>query len=230
LVTTAFAVVARRRARDRRRCAREADVEPVPGATIPKDYRAAGVIFFVRGLDGDVAHVLLGLEERKVSLKEHHAGKGTGWRRLLLFPQGKREPTDRNFVDTAMREFVEETADAAGLSQLLEPAASGEKEPPPSAWFQQAKMAVTFCEVGVAGSTPPLLATAEDEGQAEAPPLTLRPVWVHAGELRRVLAAASGRTEVHTDFWWFSLFPMTRRFLRTVGVTRWLGRAAGPAT
>ena len=34
---------------------------------------------------------------------------------MLVFPQGKREPCDSNFVATAKREFVEETSDRTPL-------------------------------------------------------------------------------------------------------------------
>lgn len=202
--------------RPRRRRARCAAAALPLQADVPGDYRAAGVIFFTRDVAGDVAHVLLGVEERKVSLRELGVGSGTAKKHVLLFPQGKRELSDRGFVDTARREFVEETADLAGLADHLETAAAGDAPPPPAVWFVQAKMAVLFCEVP--GSSIDIAPTTTST-------LPLRPVWVAAGELRRALASASNATEVKTELGWFALFPMTRRFLQTSGASQWLGTA-----
>jgi len=209
-------------------------------AGIPQEYKAAGVLFFTRekssissqvsrllpGADGaasQVSRVLLGVEERKVSLRELGSGSGTAKRRVLLFPQGKVEKCDRaSFVETARREFIEETGDPGGVlaEHLKEWDSRSDKQLPPS-WFAFAKMAVVFCEV-------PEQHAVESAADAFDSSLPMRAVWVDADDLRRALASPSNAAEVKTDAGLFPLFPMTRRFLQSGDSKRWLGMAPRP--
>merc|ERR1712046_304987 len=111
---------------------------------IPEDYRAAGVLFFTRRVEcGKIAQVLLGVENRKVKLKDIGEDlAGSAPRHVLLFPQGKREAWDKDFVSTARREFEEETGDPTGLATRLEAPVLEHR-----IWYEPAKMAVVLCEV-----------------------------------------------------------------------------------
>ncbi|CAK9097332.1 unnamed protein product [Durusdinium trenchii] len=111
----------------------------VRGAAIPEDFRAAGVIFYTMNAQ-ELGKLLLAVEERRVPLRELGLGSGSAQKRVLLFPQGKREPEDEDYVATARREFVEETADFGDLARHL-------KGPLEAIWYIAAKMAVVFCEV-----------------------------------------------------------------------------------
>lgn len=192
---------------------------PLPRHIVPEDYRAAGVVFFTRAVEsGAVSQVLLGVEERKVSRKDLGLGAGSVRLPVLVFPQGKRERCDQGFVDTARREFLEETGeDAAGLCERLAALAA---EGPPVIWYAPAKMAVVFCEVpsdsaAVSGQCLP------PQELALQSALPLRPVWVEAHELRRSLAAENA-DEVSTSIGRFALFPLAKRFLQTRTVAQWL--------
>lgn len=222
-----LALFAALRTRLRRQRSRRATAPPPPQSEVPASYRAAGVLFYTRSSAGDVSHVLLGVEERKVPLRDLGQGSGSAKRKVLLFPQGKREPYDRGFVDTARREYVEETADPFGVAERLEAAVSSTTPLLPSTWYADAKMAVVFCEVPA--SCVLAAGDAETVKRAQTPTeeLPLRPVWVEAGDVRRALAATSTASrDVKTELGWFPLFPVTRRFLQTAGVLRWLGVAA----
>lgn len=220
VLATVLAALTAIRARLRRRRARSALLTRPPESPVPPDYRAAGVIFYTRDSTGDISHVLLGVEERKVPLRELGQGSGSAKRRVLLFPQGKREPSDRGFIDTARREYVEETDDPARLAWHLEDAISGKTPPLPSTWWADAKMAVVFCEV-------PESSTVVGGTQPVQEKLPLLPVWVSAADLRRALASTSASSmDVKTKLGWFPLFPVTRRFLQTAGILKWLGMAA----
>jgi len=215
VTVTAITVVVRPR---RRRTRLRASV--LPGSEVPEEFRASGVLFFTRDVAGSVAQVLLAVEERKVSLRELGHGSGSARRQVLVFPQGKREPEDGNAVATALREYVEETADPGGLAVHLQAAASGAASLSTS-WFPSAKMAVVFCEV------PPEAYTASTNTQANTVPL--RPVWVSCEKLcdaMEVSALGGGKAvELETKLGTFPLFPMARRFLQTPDAKRWLGTA-----
>lgn len=188
------------------------------------------MLFFTRGADGDVAHVLLAVEERKVPLKDLGRGTGSGKLPLLVFPQGKVEPEDKSFVDTARREFVEETADAGALAACLAEAeaamaSEGGACTLPVAWFMMAKMAVIFCEVErvhAAEAGDDVLPSLEPAVVAQELPFPLRPVWVEAAVLRNALASSLPGVEVLTSLGSYPIFPMARRFLWTAPAQRWL--------
>jgi len=187
----------------------------LPESEIPADFRASGVLFFTRDATGSVAQVLLAIEERKVSLKELGQGSGSARRQVVVFPQGKREPADGNAVATALREYVEETADAGSLAVQLQAAATGSASVPMS-WFPSAKMAVAFCEV------PPEASSVCSTVNSQADTLPLRPVWVSCENLRHALEGGKA-IELETKLGAFPLFPMARRFLHTPDAKRWLG-------
>lgn len=210
---------------------------PVPHDDVPADYKAAGVIFYTLDAMGMVSSVLLGVEERKVQLKDlGDSAGGSAKLRVLLFPQGKRENEDTGYVDTARREFEEETADPTGLMSWL----TGDEECRCAvAWNPSAKMAVIFREVPFASCIPfPRDADhgggsegsvgVPPSGYRETPELPMKPLWVDALELRRTLLAESPSAEVRTELGSFPLFPMTRRFFRTAAAMRWLGLEPKP--
>jgi len=201
-----------------RRLQRFARRRQPPSGAVSKDYRAAGVLFYICDASGEVSHILLGVERRKVPLRDMNAGSGTAQRQVLLFPQGKVERVDKNCFDTAMREWIEETEDPAGLASLLQRSADGVGQPLPVDYYENAKMAITFCQVGEDGSTPPVVTSAKKT-------LQLRPVWVAVAELRHALASPSGSAELSTELGRFPLFPMTRRYLQISGVMKWMSMA-----
>ncbi|CAK9024928.1 Uncharacterized protein SCF082_LOCUS16844 [Durusdinium trenchii] len=132
-------------------------------------YKAAAVVFFSRHDDGRVAQVLVALEERKVAasflgLEE----KGKVNQLLVVFPMGRKEKKDKNdAVETAKREYIEETLDFGALARFLDFAdfdgggdvlanriAPGQKVPMTwsgadnmALYFPPARMTVLFCEV-----------------------------------------------------------------------------------
>jgi len=85
-------------------------------------YSASSVVFFTRDAEGKVAKVLMAVEERKVQasyigLKQ----QGKVVKKMVLFPMGRRERKDKgDTVETAKREYVEETGDFGGLSKYLD--------------------------------------------------------------------------------------------------------------
>lgn len=185
---------------------------PVPSDRVPADYKAAGVIFYTLDALGEVSRVLLGIEERKVK----EPGSVSKMSPVLLFPQGKREEVDKaSFIDTARREFIEETGDPTALAPYL----TGDPQEGGSgvAWYQSAKMAVVFREVPFTACTrfPPV-----EEESAQGVPM--RPVWVDAMELRKVLRSRSASAEVQTDAGKIPLFKVTRGFFCTAAARRWL--------
>lgn len=124
-------------------------------------YKAAGVIFFTQE-NGRVRDVLLALEERKVSAKllgvEPKAGtESTGKvsADVVVFPQGRREKKDEGDpVETAMREYHEETGNFGALTEHLlrfygDEALAAQAGPGRSflMYFGLARMVVVFCEV-----------------------------------------------------------------------------------
>ncbi|CAK9097324.1 unnamed protein product [Durusdinium trenchii] len=203
----------------------------VRGAAIPEDFRAAGVIFYTMNAQ-ELGKLLLAVEERRVPLRELGLGSGSAQKRVLLFPQGKREPEDEDYVATARREFVEETADFGDLARHL-------KGPLEAIWYIAAKMAVVFCEV------PASVVEESEEAAAPAKPaprprrqqarqqekdaqkkkaLPLQPVWVDASDLRIALGSSAG--EVETQIGRYHLFPVSRKFFQIGEVSRWLGLVA----
>merc|ERR1712183_568473 len=87
-----------------KRQTKEAESDDSHSIAIPADYKAAGVIFYTRVASSEggwVAKILLGVEKRKVQLSDLGEGPGTDRREVLLFPQGKREKEDVDFVATA---------------------------------------------------------------------------------------------------------------------------------
>lgn len=144
----------------------------VPEDGPPEDaYRAAAVVFFTRGKLGKLEKVLVAVEERKVSasflgLEQ----KGKVMERLVVFPMGRKEKKDKNdAVETAKREYIEETLDYGKLARYLDFAdfdglEEGDSrcaipkpgDPIPATWtgaknmalrFAPACMTVLFCEV-----------------------------------------------------------------------------------
>jgi len=132
-------------------------------------YKAAGVVFFTSEA-GSVKDVLLALEGRKMSVKMLGAGGGVDKQEkgpeasnkittdVLVFPQGRREKKDEGDpVETAMREYHEETGNFGALTEHLlrfyeDPEdGSDEQRPAPAAsfamYFRTARMVVVFCEV-----------------------------------------------------------------------------------
>ncbi|CAE8589017.1 unnamed protein product [Polarella glacialis] len=111
---------------------------PAPGAVVkgppevvaeedvnemPEDaYRAAAVVFFTRDASGSVATVLVAVEERKISAAQFGLDqKGKVTLPVVVFPQGRKEKKDKNdAVETAKREYIEETLDYGGLSKFLD--------------------------------------------------------------------------------------------------------------
>lgn len=140
-----------------------------PKQNAEEAYRAAAVVFFTRHEDGSVDKVLVALEERKVSagflgLEE----KGKVNKLLVVFPMGRKEKKDKNdAVETAKREYIEETLDFGALARFLDFAdfegggdvtanriAPGAKVPMTwsgadnmALYFPPAAMTVLFCEV-----------------------------------------------------------------------------------
>jgi len=132
-------------------------------------FKASAVAFFTRDKAGKVSKVLMALEERKVSGSWIGSEKtGKFLQKMVMFPMGRREKKDKSdTVETAKREYIEETGDFGGLSQYLDFAVfDGEdlgvdmdaekavKEGAPwsgkgnaAVFFAPASMIVLFCEV-----------------------------------------------------------------------------------
>eukprot|EP00929_Paragymnodinium_shiwhaense_P003548 TRINITY_DN104111_c0_g1_i1.p1 TRINITY_DN104111_c0_g1~~TRINITY_DN104111_c0_g1_i1.p1 ORF type:complete len:376 (+),score=63.92 TRINITY_DN104111_c0_g1_i1:63-1190(+) len=234
-IAAAFGVASRlRRSRRHAEQAADAGEQGAAGEPIPEDYKAAGVIFFTRDPDNkEVSSLLLGIEERKVPLRDLGEGSGSAKRSVLLFPQGKRETYDKGYLDTARREFVEETDDPTGLASYLEKLLKAGKEwwresspvlPRPT-WFQAAKLAVVYCEV----EAPEMDKLTEAmEKRSKHCKFPLRPVWVNATQLRKALNSPNPGFEVVTKVGPFPVFPLHRRFFRMPEVRRWLEMARVP--
>merc|ERR1712014_497965 len=114
---------------------------------------------------GKIERVLTAVEERKVQAS--YIGlpqKGKVVQRMVLFPMGRRGREDKNdTVETAKREYIEETGDYGGLSKYLDFADFDGGKPMDEdakrilgAWtgrenmavyFSPASMIVLFCEV-----------------------------------------------------------------------------------
>lgn len=137
--------------------------DPESGAA---GYKAAGVIFYTQE-DGQVRNVLLAMEERKVSAKQlgievesGMEGKDKINTDVVVFPQGRRERKDEGDpVETAMREYHEETGNFGALTQHLlrfyEDDADDEQGITSQGksfifYFNNARMVVVFCEVPIA--------------------------------------------------------------------------------
>lgn len=206
-----------------RRCARRATGDEGTSA-IPEEYKAAGVIFFTRDTQTtDVQYILMGVEERKVQLRDLGRGSGTGLRNVLLFPQGKRETYDKGFLDTARREFLEETDDPSGLASYLDEVERTQEWSKKPSWYPPAKLAVVYSEV-------PRQEVAklsyEIASRGKFSKFPLRPVWVEAAELRRALASPNTGAEVLTSLGRFPIFPVHRRFFKSADARRWLEMAS----
>ncbi|CAE7217249.1 unnamed protein product [Symbiodinium pilosum] len=157
-------------------------------------YRAAAVVFFTRNDDASVARVLVAVEERKV--KASFLGledKGKVAERLVVFPMGRKEKKDKNDpVETAKREYIEETLDFGSLARYLDFAdfdgggdvaatrlAPGSKVPMTwtgadnmALYFAPAGLTVLFCEVPAqeaddSGHEPPAKKQRKEEMAAE---------------------------------------------------------------
>jgi len=130
-------------------------------------YKAAAVLFYTRAAGGRVEKVLLAWEERKVHARSMGLeGSGSVIQKVIVFPQGRKEKKDKNDpVETAKREYIEETTDFANLARYLDFADfGGEGDEDPSAetrdkdetwtgsrnlavYFAPARMVCLFCEV-----------------------------------------------------------------------------------
>lgn len=211
---------------------------PPSTAMVPEDYRAAGVIFYTNDELSGVGCVLLGIEERKVPLRELGLGSGSARKKVLLFPQGKREAEDANFIDTASREFREETGDATDFADHMQAGCIT------ASWYPAAKMAVVFCEVPASAAPMPQAAQVlpprpvekqwrlqlrqQEKQSQQKESLPLKLVWVHASDLRACLETANPGCKVATELGQFPLFPVTRKFLQSSSVLRWLGSSKPP--
>eukprot|EP00811_Abedinium_folium_P037030 NODE_9683_length_1406_cov_4.855356.p1 GENE.NODE_9683_length_1406_cov_4.855356~~NODE_9683_length_1406_cov_4.855356.p1 ORF type:complete len:360 (+),score=107.69 NODE_9683_length_1406_cov_4.855356:313-1392(+) len=209
------------------------------------EYRAAAVVFFTRKTSGDVAHVLVAVEERQVQarfLGLQQSGKVT--RPMIVFPMGRREKKDKtDAVETAKREYIEETSDFGGLSEYLAVAdfSDGVGEGGPShrnlaVLFAPASMIVLFCEVPVKAANLSGEPPAKKPKLAETPPKPkpsptyhpgktdhLQPAWVDAEELRSALATRDGLPEICVNATSHKIFPMVMSILRVPDVREWLG-------
>eukprot|EP00928_Gymnodinium_smaydae_P071748 TRINITY_DN55247_c0_g1_i1.p1 TRINITY_DN55247_c0_g1~~TRINITY_DN55247_c0_g1_i1.p1 ORF type:complete len:1059 (-),score=278.06 TRINITY_DN55247_c0_g1_i1:217-3393(-) len=177
---------------------------------IPEAYKAAGLIFFTRDEMGAPARVLLGIEERKIAPHTFGIGSGRGKKAVIVFPQGKREDDDDGYVKTAYREFNEETGDPTGLGKFL--IGNVEEFVPKPAYFEEAKMAVVFCEVPAEYADIPVRSVIRRP---------LRGVWCDVKELKRILSKADSE-EMNTELGSYPLFPMARSFFGTYAGQRWL--------
>lgn len=148
--------------------------DPAEGERPEHAYRAAAVVFFTRKEPnaGDkrpapISQVLLAQEERKMQASQLGLEqKGKVDARVLVFPMGRKEKKDKNdAVETAKREYIEETTDFGGLSQYLDFAEweAGEEVEAENVvserdigwsgrhnlalYFAPASMVVLFCEV-----------------------------------------------------------------------------------
>ncbi|CAL1137883.1 unnamed protein product, partial [Cladocopium goreaui] len=205
---------------------------PLRKSYIPEDYRAAGVIFYTLDRAKQLCKLLLAVEERRVSFRELGVGSGSGQKRVLLFPQGKREPEDEgDYLATARREFIEETGDPSNLARHLK----GELG---RTWYVAAKMAVVFCEVPSEEATMDAFkvsapakpapkarrqqARKQEKEAHQKKALPLQPVWVDVSDLRSAMKP-SDTGEVKTEIGPFYLFPVSRKFFQIAEVSRWLG-------
>lgn len=217
-------------------------------------YRAAGVVFFTRAKNGSIDKVLLALEERKVQASHlglEKSGKVT--QKMIVFPQGRREKKDKSDpVETAKREFIEETGDFGSLSQYLDVADfdSDDDEASPESsktnckngafWFAPALMVVLFCEIP--------REAAEKEGKCKAEPKPDLPeistnekkgnthsyrvgkmdhvdcVWVDIAELRKTLKSDGKAPKLRTRAGEeYHIFPMNLSVLRIPESREFLG-------
>lgn len=100
------------------------DSKPAEDANQPDEqaFSAAGVVFFTRDSSEAVDKVLLAVEERKVSASFMGLDKkGKITTKVMIFPMGRREKKDKSdAVETARREYVEETGDFGGLARFLD--------------------------------------------------------------------------------------------------------------
>jgi hypothetical protein len=152
----------------------EGDVEiegAAAGEGADRAYRSAAVAFFTRNEQGEVSHVLVAQEERKVQASILGLDKkGKVNQQMVVLPMGRREKKDKNdCVETVKREYIEETTDFGGLAKYLDFAdfdggAEEEEEVDrgETEWtgkqnlalfFAPAAMAVLFCEVPTASRT-----------------------------------------------------------------------------
>lgn len=167
-------------------------VEAQEGEVAVDSYRSSAVAFFTRNQKGEVERVLVALEERKVQASLlNPAEKGKITKQMVVFPMGRREKKDKSdCVETAKREYIEETTNFGGLAKYLDfadfdggnvdadsrQAAEWTGKQNLALFFAPASMTVLFCEVPVAAcesstastsSTGPSAAQAEDdEGSA----------------------------------------------------------------
>ncbi|CAJ1352896.1 unnamed protein product [Effrenium voratum] len=155
--------------KDKEAKAAEPDKTGAAPCAVPEDaYRSAAVVFFTRSEEGKVAKVLVALEERKVSASFVGDGTGKVNQLLVVFPMGRKEKKDKNdAVETAKREYIEETLDYGSLARYLDFAdfdgggdIAATRIPPggkvPMTWsgaenlalyFAPAAMTLLFCEV-----------------------------------------------------------------------------------
>lgn len=218
-------------------------------------YRAAGVVFFTRGKTGSIDRALLALEERKVQAA--HLGLEKGGKvsqRMIVFPQGRREKKDKSDpVETAKREYIEETGDFGEFSQYLDVADFDSDDDEPSKgssrkksncknialWFAPASMVVLFCEIpqeaaqkedSAKGPSPDLPEVAKDEKRQNTHSYRVGKmnhvecVWVDIVELRKALASESKAPNVRTRKGEeYHMFPMNLSILRIPEAKEFLG-------
>merc|ERR1712137_1407097 len=156
---------------------------------------------------------------------------------------GRREKKDRGDpVETAKREYIEETLDFGSLSQHLdttifqepnEDCGQGDGSCPKSfaMYFKPASMVVIFCEVPLVavehGEVPP----AKKQKTSDKPePLTYNPgrtghlkcLWVDAEMLRTVFKSRERLPQLHINGKDYNFFPMTASIFRMVDAREWL--------
>mmetsp|Transcript_26107 Transcript_26107/g.56614 ORF Transcript_26107/g.56614 Transcript_26107/m.56614 type:complete len:510 (-) Transcript_26107:162-1691(-) len=192
---------------------KQADGSPVVRDDTQEDksrsYTAAGVIFFTRDAEGKVTNLLLGVEDRKVKFKDMGEDKpGQSTMKVVLFPQGKVQKRDADFVATAKRELLEETGEDL-LVKRMDQYLPGCSEVP-AHFLENAKMMVVFIQVGEDGFDPPPFEGKEGAQMS----LFWVPVEMFAGDKKL--------TTLDTPSGEFPLFPVTRKYISCRQFQAWL--------
>lgn len=145
-------------------------------------------------------------------------------------------------METAKREYIEETLDFGGLSQHLdttifqepgEDSGQGDGSCPKSfaMYFKPASMVVIFCEVplvAVEGGEVPAVKRQKTSDKPEQvtynPGRTghLKCIWVDAAMLRSVFKSGEKLPKLHIDGKDYNFFPMTASIFRMIDAREWL--------